>query len=185
MKNPIVYALERFYGVSDRTAAGLQHSLERDAELHLQGDLACSAEPSPAQLRRFAIDSMAAMDQLRRFGAIDALVEELSGRQTWLWPFFPKPFSEPEQLQLADRSQVAGAGPLRNRCALLYPDREIFSDPSAVRSRTAALGTQWSLRATARTVAASSGARAYWSFDDASCIRRGGTESSASGSGTR
>ena len=111
MKNPIVYALERFYGVSDRTAAGLQHSLERDAELHLQGDLACSAEPSPAQLRRFAIDSMAAMDQLRRFGAIDALVEELSGRQTWLWPFFPKPFSEPEQLQLADRSQV------QDRCA--------------------------------------------------------------------
>ena len=107
MKNPIVYALERFYGVSDRTAAGLQHSLERDAELHLQGDLACSAEPSPAQLRRFAIDSMAAMDQLRRFGAIDALVEELSGRQTWLWPFFPKPFSEPVRSSCssgADRS---------------------------------------------------------------------------------
>ena len=71
------------------------------------------SEPSPAQLRRFAIDSMAAMDQLRRFGAIDALVEELSGRQTWLWPFFPKPFSEPEQLQLADRSQV------QDRCAMV------------------------------------------------------------------
>ena len=81
--------------------------LEGDAELHLQGDLACSAEPSLAQLRRFAIDSMAAMDQLRRFGAIDALVEELSGRQTWLWPFFPKPFSEPVRSSCssgADRS---------------------------------------------------------------------------------
>ena len=109
VKNPIVYALERFYAVSDRTPAlvGARRGL------HLQGDLACSAEPSPAQLRRFAIDSMAAMDQLRRFGAIDALVEELSGRQTWLWPFFPKPFSEPEQLQLADRSQV------QDRCAMV------------------------------------------------------------------
>lgn len=79
-------------------------------------------------------------------------------------PSSPSPFQS--RGATAAGGPLPGAGPLRNRCALLYPDREIFSDPSAVRSRTAALGTQWSLRATARTVAASSGARAYWSFDD-------------------
>ena len=79
---------------------------------------------------------MAAMDQLRRLAAID--VEELSGRQTLSsGPSPPKPFSEPEQLQLG--GPLPGAG-RQDRCALLYPDREIFSDPSAVRSRTAALG---------------------------------------------
>ena len=62
----------------------------------------------------------------------------------------------------------------QHRCALLYPDREIFSDPSAVRSRTAALGIPMvAARNCTHSSSASSGARAYTGVS-AICIRRGG-----------
>mmetsp|Transcript_19137 Transcript_19137/g.56760 ORF Transcript_19137/g.56760 Transcript_19137/m.56760 type:complete len:322 (+) Transcript_19137:50-1015(+) len=74
---------------------------------------------------------------------------------------------------------AAAGGPLpgagrQDRCALLYPDREIFSGPSAVRSRTPALGIPM-VAARNCTHSTCFIAAAYWRFRRQSCQSRAGS----------
>merc|ERR1712187_43463 len=86
------------------------YSLERDAHL-LGEDNSCCA----------------------RHRAMDNLVRELNNRSTGLWPLFPKPFKDEELAILAGATA-------QYQSVLLYPEREIFSDPPVVRARAKQVG---------------------------------------------
>eukprot|EP00931_Biecheleriopsis_adriatica_P100569 TRINITY_DN75854_c0_g1_i1.p1 TRINITY_DN75854_c0_g1~~TRINITY_DN75854_c0_g1_i1.p1 ORF type:complete len:456 (-),score=60.57 TRINITY_DN75854_c0_g1_i1:177-1544(-) len=116
MTNPfsaiVVRFLEWWYGIPSRIAEAYAYTLERDAQLQGQDKSECD-----------------------RQRAIDDLVVDLSHRQVGLWPLFPKPFKDNELATLS------GTRNSKNyRSVLLYPEREIWSDPPVVLARAQEVG---------------------------------------------